>query len=782
MRDEKCNSTNYCSFMHLKNIVIFIVLFFSFQLVRAQLTSWEANMLRLELSERINALRVSQGLNALHFNDTLRKAALFHSVYMADNDVLTHEQKLVKFGTPKARVDEFKGKKFRIIGENVLYSTPQKFPLSEKEITALAEEMFLGWKNSPGHYANMISPDFTHGDFGFKANANKKIVYATHVLGALGISVPNQLSTDAFGLQEAPQDCEKQYEQYFNRVLNLGNLVRIQGNEVILYYHDMASFKEIFGSAKDGIAVDLIASSQFPCNAANTIDASPIYDGILLRPFYRDELISGNRAEGDYRLITKVGDIPAHLQSKAFIPAVVLIRNGQACKHIYPAYVPHKDFEYSDITPIIMDEPGKELLREGIVASEYLEYEFLASTVTAFRLPTLKKPRKDIHSVIIQSYSSVEGDSVKNSLLHEARAKYIQEHLSSTLKSDPAFWKVDAKENWDEMIFQLNYFGLAELVNEGREALRTRVNAREGNLPWDSLLRVQRTAHAIIHYSGQYDSTSLDENLAAFNLRTAVAIDDVKLANKALFEMYNATEYTSALLFEPAVVSFFKMHCNAIVNYAALLARDVSYDPYVISDLMHYWLGHADELSEQAKFNVLHLYTLLSQHLLDRWDVSAERLSNVIYPKRLEPLMYSGVKSDLALNLHVAFLDYYGQVNDMVNVSRSFYYIADYFKKAALDKEDDVNLALFFNHWGMYHLALEHLNPKLDAGALNEDGVFVLAQTMHLNDFNEQNVHYLNVIKRAMELNTARWCQWVKEDFHLNSIASIKAMYCTNCP
>lgn len=71
---------------------------------------------------------------------------------MAQNDVLSHDANIRDYETPAKRVRQFGGKDFEITGENVLSSTPQRFPLDENAVTALAEEMFLSWKNSPGHY------------------------------------------------------------------------------------------------------------------------------------------------------------------------------------------------------------------------------------------------------------------------------------------------------------------------------------------------------------------------------------------------------------------------------------------------------------------------------------------------------------------------------------------------------------------------------------------------------------------------------------------------------
>ncbi len=747
----------------------------------SQLTESETEKLRLELSTRINNLRISKGVKPLIFNDTLKKAAEFHSEYMADNDVLTHDEKPTKYSTPEKRVHAFDGKNFEYIGENVLFSTVQSFPLKKKDIPTLAEEMFTNWKNSPGHYANMTNPEYVYGDLGFKANMKKSVVFATHVFGKKGYEVQNQLSKNAFGLVKAPEDCEKEYEQFSNLVLNMGNDIKVEGNEVVLYYHDISYFNKLFFRQNDGVAIDLVSKDQLECGKPNQLDMSPIYDGIMLKPYYSNEMVAANRAESDYRVITKVADVPEHLRDKEFSPSLILIKNGKACKNIFPAHVPRDDYELRPFDPVIKDEPSVELVHEGIIYSQIVNYDFKTNITNAVSLPTLEKFNAKIHSVKIKSFSSVEGDSIHNAYLHNTRADYIKKHILSVLKISNDQLTIDAKENWAEMDFQFNYFGEGHLSDLTHDSIKSIIEKRELQLPWDSLLFSQRRSEAVINYSGIYNESENFESLAEFNLRTAVATGNGSLANKALYEMYLSKDYNPSILFEAQIIDFFKRDKTAVGNYAALLSYDFFFDPYMVSDFLHSWFNRSDQLHNDAKVNLLHLYTLVGSYLLDNWDVSAERLSNVIHPKKIERFNSKEIKPELALNLNLTFLHYYGQVNDGDNISKSFYYIADYFKNLNLKKEDDVDLTLFFNYWSMYDLTLEHLIPRFKKNELNEDGLFILATTMNFTNYKDNNGIYIDVTKKAIETNQKRWCDWINQDFQVKRNPEIKRLYCETC-
>jgi uncharacterized protein YkwD len=760
--------------------ILFIILLFP-AISFCQLTVKEKNILRQELSEQINNLRISLGVAPLIDNDTLKKAAEFHSEYMAKKDILSHDEIRSKYSTPKKRVSEFEGSDFEIVGENVLYSTPQSFPLKKKELVALASEMFTSWKNSPGHYANMIDPEYVYGDLGFNTENKKQIVYATQVFGRKGHVIENQISDNAFGLVKASKDCEKEYDSFSNLLMSLGNKLRIEGNEVILYYHDISNFKKIFPNATDGVAIDLVSKDQLACGKPNELDFSPVYDGILLKPHFSQEMLANNSAESDYRVITKVGDIPAEYQDQAYTPSIILIKNGAACMYFYPSEIQSKAYDLRPIEPIIKDENSVELVKEGIVQTQIINYDFKTDIIRAVKNPLIKEYPDSIHSIQILSYSSVEGDTANNTRLHKGRANYIQNHIVRKLHVPKEKIEIDARENWSLMDFQLNYFERDELTSITHDSLKSILTEKDKSLPWDSLLFSQRRATAIINYKGLFMDTLSVESIGEFNLRTAVAFNNPKLANKALYNMFISLNYNPNILFEPQIKEFIESHPQTITNYAALLSLNYEIDPYAVSSFIHNCLVRIEELDLDARFNLLHLYTLVGSYLLDNWDVPSERLSNVIHPLKIKKFSSENIKDELVLNLQLTFIVYFGQVNDGPNISKSFYFIADYFKTHSLDPIDDVDLALFFNKWSMYHMTVKHLLPRFEDDKLNENGLYLLAQTMNFTKYDEESSEYMKVHQKALDENPYRWCKWIETDFQIKRNHLIKRLYCESC-
>jgi hypothetical protein len=492
-------------------------------------------------------------------------------------------------------------------------------------------------------------------------------------------------------------------------------------------------------------------------------------------------MIKNNKAKGDYRIITKVGEIPDNINGNEYSPSMVIIKDGRACQSIYPSTIAFSDYTLQPIAPIIIDEPMVQLVKKGVVRSQIVDFNFKTNITNSIAYPIIDKYPNAIHSVHINSYSSVEGDSINNEYLHHSRAKYIKDQIQSRLGVSSDKFTINAKENWEQMDFQLSYFGLDSLAKLPRDSLRLFLSNRDESVAWDSLLLSQRKSIAIINYVGDYSDGENQETLAEFNLRTAVATENVALFNKALYEMYTSSDYNPQILFEHQINEFIKTQPKTVANYTALLSLHYHSDPYTVIELINTWLNKAEQLDTPARHNLMHLYTLVGTYLLNSWDVSSERLSNVIHPLKIKKIDIPNENAELILNQHLTFIKYYGQINDIPHLSESFNFIAQHFKNSSLKKEDDVKLALFFNKWGAFELTIDYMLNHFKSDNINEDGLFILAETMNYKSAQKQPELYMQVNEKALAINQKRWCEWLKRDFQLKRNYQIKRMYCDSC-
>lgn len=768
---------------HITLPFLLLILFFGISASSfSQLSSSNKNLLTKDLSNLINTYRIENGLIALENDPILEKAAFSQCEYMVKNDTLTHAQKKGTLRNPAKRVRYFKGKKFLSVGENVLRTPVESFRLNKKEIAELASTIFNQWKNSPAHNANILGTEYTFTGLSIKENLKKNRIFAAQVFARKGVKIEGQVSSNGFGLRQGPENCEDQYGLLSNLILNIGNSIRIEGDEIVFYFHNITLFKEIFNSSNDGIAIDLVERDQFPCLGANELDLAKVYDGILLKPVYRDEILANNRADNPRHIVTTIGKLPEKFQAidEDYIRlSTVLINNGKACKYLIECIVPAQEYELLHVDAKLIDPQNAKLAGRGVRSMEQLVFEFNSSEITSNNHPKITRSSEKIVGITIQSYSSVEGDSRNNEVLHEQRAVAIRSDLMSRFKVRSNQIQIDSKVNWERMRFQLLYAGADSIATLSNDSIRELIASGDSTLNWDSLLYVQRTATATIFFEDKSsEPLSLAEQTAG-QLAQAIAQQNYANANKCLKTLYEEDDIMREIVFSEGVFDALKSQPELVQNSAALLTRYCSRNLYKSTEFIFSWMNRVDELNDDTRHNLLILYTKVGVQLLEKWDVSAKNLANVVHPLRMDVIVPEITQDELLLNTHLVYIRYFGQINDGTGIAKSFDFIADYFKPKALSKEDDNKLALFFNNWSTYDRTVDYLLAKYNSDELNEDGLFILVLTM--NFLNPEHSSFEEINLALLEKNKVRWCEWIDIDYQSLRNTKLKSMYCESC-
>lgn len=748
--------------------------------LHAQLSSDHYWQLKSELSDLINKLRGEKQLKPLSFNYTLEQAAVMHSEFMALNRLLQHEEVDPKKLSPKARVYFCGGRDFEIVGENVIRSSSQTFPMTKESVSALAKELFEAWRKSPGHYANMINPNYEYGDLAFALDPTDNVVYGTHVFGKKGTVIPNQLSKNGFGLKMADPKCTDKFSGYLNLVYNLGNAVGIRDNqEVWLEVSDKEMFNTIFSNPKDGLAIDLIDWEQLKCGKENQLDMSPVYDGVLLKPLFRDELRKSNVAESDYRVIVKLGDVPLEMQRQKLKPSVLLIKDGDVCMYLTPICEDKGQYKLVPAKPKLLDPKDIGLESHGIVKSVTLDYDFAPRDSVPKSYPDLSSLGKKVHSVYIQSYSSIDGDSLSNAYYHYMRARKIKEHVQDKLHLNENVIQMDYRENWELMDYQMRYYLLDDLLAMKHNEIRVKYKDHS-DIPWQKLFFKQRRSCATINFEADLPSGTPENVKAETNLRTALINKDWNRANKAMAILYQ-TGKVPAFIFEIPFYDILKNTPELTQNVAALFTLLPEPNCQEVNLFLMTCLKRTSNLTNDARENLLILYSLISFERLQVWDLPAQQLAKIIEPEKMLAMTQNRTFSpEATVNMHLTFINYFGQINDSKNISKSFDYIADYFGKKVLSMEDNVQLVRFFNNWSMYRLTIDRLKPLFLDKKLNKDALFILAKTAIFYEKKSDSKFVMDVIKAA-SVYKKEWCAWLKGSFQLLRDSELKSLYCKTC-
>jgi len=583
-----------------------------------------------------------------------------------------------------------------------------------------------------------------------------------------------------YGLTLAEPGSDKEFAPYTNHLMVLGNAYSIEGNEVVLKYHDIQLLKTIFKDVNDGIAIDIIKKSQFNCGNENSLSSSKLYDGFLLKPVYRDELFASNSAKGDYRFVGKIGVIPNELLNEELVYSLLIINNGKVTKYLMPALFTSRDYLPKSIPFRFENTDTVQLLSAGVTATEVVKYSFNSSKIIPVKNPTVSV-KGQIHSIEITAFSSIDGELVTNRFLDSSRTEYIAVDLQKRLKVNPQLISKQHGENWSLANYQFRYFDRDSLLTWSKENVRKLVNDHQlKSLPMDSLLRQQRICEARIYYSETYLKTADSSEILKGNLLHAVATKNSSLFNKAAFGIYQLKKI-DPVIYDRSIFSFALENSDVVAAYAALLSQDVSRNQQDITRFLLEWSQKYNTLSPEAKENLVNLYCLLNRSLLKDWDVESSKMARVIRPKTFSESVKMVHNKEVLLNLNLTYIKYYGQINDTKNAQVCFNYIARHFSGTALNVESAVQLAAFYNSWGSFQLASDLLGTYYVIDLLNEDGMFLYAQNQLL--LQPKGLEQVDVqsLQWALKMNKERWCKWMSDYTQNLRNPEIKKMYCASC-
>lgn len=152
---------------------------------------FDVSLLEDLVHEQINELRSKKKRTALEKDKCLRKAAELQNNYVSKNGKLSHQQRNKDQKTVMDRSRVF-GCTHRMVGENLQFlgftivkQNGKIIDIEAPTYNEAAKDIAINWKNSPGHYDNLIHKDFFRVGTAAVYNSKEKGIYVTQVFGAV---------------------------------------------------------------------------------------------------------------------------------------------------------------------------------------------------------------------------------------------------------------------------------------------------------------------------------------------------------------------------------------------------------------------------------------------------------------------------------------------------------------------------------------------------------------------------------------------------------------------
>lgn len=762
--------------------------------VKVDPNNLEQTLVHILFLKHLNHLRDSLGLTKLNTNNTLSLAAKDHTDFMVSTCLLQHEQPKESKKSPSERVIYYRGN-FDGVGENILYTVLNTnidikgHALFITNYDELAYAMFLTWKFSPPHFANMIRPDFKFSGLHIGLDSKNNRIYSANVFGGEEYQAPQIFPKD-YSVWHIKPDEKGLYKELANSTfaISTANFVYetsqflesyTNNDSIATHYYDTREIKSIIKNPKDGIMLDFVLRDQFTCKSENILDFSPVYDGWPQDPVYTSSIYSNNKSSNKNELDVNLNKIPTPLLGKDFQTNVILIKDNLAISYAVPLSVPQAEFEVMDFKPLINEADlvirdtslvfhftNKVYFHKG--TDKPLEDAYYQESI--LNKGYLPKDAKIINIEVV-GYSSIEGDSIQNRILQEKRVDYIRSYLLaiSSLKSNAIKTKT-AENKFD---FYTDFRNLLNLKPNLSVAELNKIYLENRSKIDEDVLATHRYTelHYDLELSLNNHSTSQTLALIYSHIQDLTPSSRTKLLKVLLSKMQKNED-----LFFIDPVDFRKLNNKNLLLPLYFYASDsVKFkEIYAQNKSSKNW-------NEKDKFNFVianfKYYQTYSKTFIPLPELTAN--INLISSKTIS----DSLKNLLFLNFYLIKTKICYDTKNTVELKLTLQKFKEYYFKFEQGIDDIIMIGLFFNNYAMCDWTLDLLKPKLDKYPNNKGLWFTYLNTYTFAHYPNYDDDFLQMlITKCKKLDKTLFCEWInKGDFQLLRNELIKNNYCIDC-
>jgi uncharacterized protein YkwD/outer membrane protein OmpA-like peptidoglycan-associated protein len=782
------------------NFIAILLLVVFCQYTSAQTASSEINLAKINTNlleslfmKKLNDLRVEQKVSVLTKDAILAGAAQDQASYMRMQKLVTHNQKSKEKENPSKRVEFYKGTHDGI-GENCIQIYLKK-PTSKKGsklITTVntyeeaAQELFVNWKNSAGHYKNMIEKSYDVYGLGFHLSGDSAL-YAAQVFAQKPyIPIRDEVVKGGnFGvLPTNDRVCACMNKGSAFRTIDDITL-HYEGDSIFIKSEKLQELKKFFSNPKDAIYIDIVLRSQFTCENNNLLHGSKVYDGTMLKPVLFSDIFKKNRAKDNKNLYSPFSKIPSYFKKQNYMVNIAYVKDGYSCNYSVTYTPPIWNLDMLTLWPKWIYDEKLQVIPDSFNGKVKLFFPFKRNetTISSEKRTELTKKLEIyepfIKQVNIKTYSSVEGTEESNLKLQEKRAEELNALLSSITKKDIKV-NMEIKENWDYFLKKIKRTPFAFL--EGKPKLEIKELLKRKSLldSMDYLLRDSRVSNIELEIETYINNDSKAELVLAAYQKAVLQQDSLKAfrAQNRLLEAAFKYHFSRPEILDVAL-PYNKKFLPMWTNYLALQITDIEADYFYNARDTALKAIKIDSTFMPLQFNFCLLALKHLHYFKDTIIPMAqlERKMNQAY-KMAKTKNDSALVNHMWLNYSILSAYRHWELHQYDKLNKHLLNIKKYYPQAQITEEEAWRIGLLFNFYTRNSWTLDLILPYLKKGTTREDLVFLYLQTYGFEG-NLPKAEWAGYLKKAKSMNSERFNYWIdKIDFQNLRAEEIKKEFC----
>lgn len=599
-------------------------------------------------------------------------------------------------------------------------------------------------------------------------------------------------------------DCGKFNNIFFQKPKEVQiGVVLNPDNQMVFVATSKDWFFDLINSRKDGITIDIVTKDIYECKKPSPGYKNKIFQkGYLLEPVYKKEIEKNAIENPDNMLVYNFGPLPPQFKDKPYEFNMVFINDKRTC--LYHNFYNIKQYRWDLLDmgiyedTIISSRVGEELSYQN-TKTEMIDY---LSKVMIFTISFLKNKVEYepndvlalhdslnstdyyIKSIIIHSYSSIEGTEEKNLDIQKKRANSIVKALQSYQKPD-IITQIFVNENWSEFFEDIQGTSFKFLENLSKSEIKEKLKDIKILEQLEPKLKEHRKAILKIELSkiNKYESFNDEQLINAFNI--SVQEENIKKAQeiqKVIFENIKTNKSSDNILDKieiPNKIQYSLLHSNqSIFEYA--IKRKNQFETYTrYEELAKIFPNDIKILHNKLVFKFKAI--VAGFNIIDPLSIDAD-ISTLAKLKDNPALL-----KKLRMNYYILMSEVYFKQGNYIKKDEMVNMIMKQYNQSKLDPVDVLSLAQYLVSYNNVDKAIGFITPFCKKTGVDEDLLYYFINLTIINENQTKDKNYKKILHNAATTNRERFCELFEPNhkdgitFQLLESTELKKLYCDYC-
>ena len=574
---------------------------------------------------------------------------------------------------------------------------------------------------------------------------------------------------------------------------NLHKGLEIKGNDIYFRYPNVKELRRIIGNKKDGIALDIVQHSQYPCNSANDVDFNYYNRGVMMKYMTYAKMVKKNQItdKKDKSLYVYLGSVPANV-SAPFDVNLILIKDKTVCRTLGKTNVSVPKNVYQTKTSLVPDLTGvkttinyvpqpEKAVFEFKIPFEQNKSEYQPSDIQPF-IDALHESRFTIDSLHITTYTSLEGGEKSNMELQKKRSESILKAMRS-MENKAIPCSIELKDGYELFVRDVRNTEYSQLARKSKEEAMAALSNARTRKALEPMLKGHR--YTLIEMHATYDiSEKYEQDFVTRKFNKAMADKNLPLAfaiEKFYMKRVEDGQYVKSLIDSLQIP-----YTQAMVPFLTNKYYMLSFFP---DGLDAKAINEVTGMPKLSPKNTIVEFNALCCEIIGKDITSPAQIAST--QSKIDKFHNTDMGKKFPRKVDALNLIYQYKILDYINSSENpddalmdntYAKIKEIALPTISEWQKAYEVASSFISYGDYEFARAAMDPFLNDPKVSEDFLFTYLSLYAMDENTYTSAKFDKACQLAAQRNAQRFCKTIQGFTYLiRENAEAKKVICRTC-